>query len=377
MFRKDFLLILSAFVSSALLMVTPKIFANNLPLDKLTLPDGFIIEIFSDQVPNARQLALGSKGTVFAGSRKEGKVYAILDTDNDFHADQVYVLAKDLYMPSGIAFREGSLYVAEVNRILRFDGIEAKLSKPPKPVVITDKLPDKSHHGWKNISFGPDNYLYVPIGVPCNSCLEENPIFGTILRMNPKTGDWTIYAHGIRNSVGQAWHPLTGELWFTDNGRDWWGDDKPPCEINHATKSGQHFGFPFFHGDNLIDADYHANKKPEAYTKPALNLRAHVAPLGILFYTGDMFPKRYKNQIIYAEHGSWNRSSPIGYRLATVFLENNTVTKTEDFVSGWLQNGKPWGRPVSLIQLTDGSLLVSDDHSGTLYRISYNTPSRI
>lgn len=311
-------------------MATPTIFANNLPLDKLTLPDGFIIEIFSDQVPNARQLALGSKGTVFAGSRKEGKVYAILDTDNDFHADQVYILAKDLYMPSGIAFREGSLYVAEVNRILRFDGIEAKLSKPPKPVVITDKLPDKSHHGWKNISFGPDNYLYVPIGAPCNSCLEENPIFGTILRMNPKTGDWTIYAHGIRNSVGQAWHPLTGELWFTDNGRDWWGDDKPPCEINHATKSGQHFGFPFLHGDNLIDADYHANKKPEAYTKPALNLRAHVAPLGILFYTGDMFPKRYKNQIIYAEHGSWNRSSPIGYRLATVFLENNIVTKTEE-----------------------------------------------
>jgi glucose/arabinose dehydrogenase len=343
-------------------------------LQKLQLPDGFSASIYASTVPNARQLALGDNGIVYAGSREKGNVYAIVDEDGDYHADHIYTIAKDLRMPSGIAYRDGSLYVAAVSKILRYDNIADNLQSPPDPVVITDDYPTDGHHGWKFIAFGPEGKLYVPVGAPCNICNPDNDIYASITRINPDGSNREIVAHGVRNSVGFDWHPKTGDLWFTDNGRDWMGDNRPPCELNHLSEVEQHFGYPYKHGSNIWDPEFGEQGKEigTSFRAPAQELGPHVAPLGMIFYTGDMFPERYKNQVLIAEHGSWNRSKKIGYRITKVALDDTTATGYRPFIDGWLQeNGAVWGRPVDLLQLSDGSVLISDDHSGTIYRISY------
>ncbi len=342
-----------------------------LPLDELKLPSGFEIELYA-QVDNARQMALGDKGTVFVGSRNAGKVHALVDENGDYKADRVYLIADGLNMPSGIAFKDGDLYVAAVNRVLRYDHIESRLSNPPKPVVITSALPDDEHHGWKYIAFGPDGYLYVPVGVPCNICLSADNRHGTILQMDPKTGEHQIYAHGVRNSVGFDWHPLTKQLWFTDNGRDRLGDELPPDELNRAPGQGLHFGFPYLHAASTLDPEYGEHAQLDEYTRPALELGAHVAPLGMVFYTGKQFPVDYHGRIFIAEHGSWNRSTKSGYRVISVKLNGNRVESVEPFISGWLNEKEQtsWGRPVDVINLPDGSMLVSDDYADAIYRIT-------
>jgi glucose/arabinose dehydrogenase len=339
-------------------------------LDTIDLPDGFVIEIYADGVENARQMALGDKGTLFVGSRKAGKVHAVVDEDGDQKADRVILIAEDLKLPSGVEFRDGALYVGAVSRILRYDDIENRLDNPPEPVVVTDQLPTESHHGWKYLRFGPDGYLYVPVGAPCNICDDEE--FADIRRMDVSDGSWTIFADGVRNSVGLAFHPDSGELWFTDNGRDMMGDDKPFCELNHAPQAGMHFGFPYCHQGDLLDDEFGEGRDCADYTAPAILMGPHVAPLGLAFYAGEMFPEAYSGQLFVTEHGSWNRSEKSGYLLKLVHFDAaGQATGQEVFASGWLQGQKNWGRPNDVLVMPDGALLVSDDQSGVIYRISY------
>ena len=341
-------------------------------LDKLRVPEGFKVEVYAKEVPNARHMALGDKGTLFVGTRRAGKVYAITDTDGDHRADKVRVIAEGLKLPTGVAFRDGDLYVSAVTSIMRLDDIESRLDNPPAPVTVTEQFQDK-HHGWKYIAFGPDGWLYVPIGAPCNIC--DEPEYSNIQRLKidgdkvVKTETW---AEGVRNTVGFTWHPVTQELWFTDNGRDMLGDDIPPCELNRAPKPGMHFGFPFCHGDDILDPEYGEGKSCSAYVPPVQELGPHVAPLGVKFYTGNQFPAEYKNQVFIAEHGSWNRSEKIGYRVSKVTLnEKGEATSYEPFIDGWLQGQKVWGRPVDVLVMPDGAMLVSDDYAGVIYRVSY------
>jgi glucose/arabinose dehydrogenase len=342
-------------------------------LAEIELPSGFEIAVYADGVENARQLALGAEGTVFAGSREAGKVHAVVDSDGDHKADRVFLIDDGLRMPSGVAFRDGSLYVGAVDRILRYDAIEQRLGVPPEPVVVNDDLPDKTHHGWKYLRFGPDDLLYVPVGAPCNICFE--PGFAEIRRMRPDGSGMETYAEGVRNSVGLAFHPDTGELWFTDNGRDLMGDDLPGDELNRAPRPGLHFGYPWCHQGDTPDPELGAGKSCGDYTPPALTLGAHVAALGLTFYQGQMFPASYRGQLFIAQHGSWNRSSKVGYDILLARLNaEGRVVGSEVFASGWLQGEQNWGRPNDVLQLPDGSLLVSDDQGGVIYRIVYRSP---
>ncbi|MBB2149591.1 sorbosone dehydrogenase family protein [Pedobacter sp. LMG 31462] len=354
----------------------------NRPMEKLEeprlkdikLPEGFKIEVFA-KVDNPRSMALGANGTVFVGNRDGDKVYALVDENKDGIAEKTYIIAQGLKdMPNGVAFKDGNLYVAEISKIWRYDNIEKHLANPPKPVLVYDKLPTDTHHGWKYIAFGPDGKLYVPIGAPCNICdnTDKDKRYASITRMNPDGTGFEIFANGVRNSVGFDWNPLTKDLWFTDNGRDMLGDDIPADELNRAEKPGMHFGYPFVHAGDLLDPEFGKGKNPKDYTPPQAKLNAHTAALGMKFYTGDQFPKAYKNQIFIAEHGSWNRKEPTGYRVTLVKLDGNKVISYEPFASGWLKNGKAWGRPVDVLQLKDGSLLVSDDFANLVYRITYD-----
>ena len=274
-------------------------------------------------------------------------------------------------MPSGVAFREGALYVAEVNRILRYDDIESRLDDPPEPVVVNDELPSDRHHGWKFISFGPDDKLYVPIGAPCNVCERDDPRYATIVRMNPDGTDMEIYVSGVRNSVGFDWNPETGELWFTDNGRDLMGNNIPPDELNRVTMMGQHFGFPYYHGANIPDPVFGEKRTQETTVAPVQELGPHVAAVGMRFYASDMFPNSYRNQVFIAEHGSWNRDSKIGYRITLVRLKGDRAISYEPFITGWLEDEEVYGRPADVEIMPDGSLLISDDFSHMIYRITY------
>ncbi len=341
-------------------------------LERLNLPPGFEIDIYAE-VSSARSMALGqSTGTVFVGTRGE-KVYAVVDKDKDRKADKIVTILDDLKVGNGVAMHEGNLYIAEQHRIARYPAPGFDLSLPFAEMreVIYDKLPDKSHHGWRYIGFGPDDKLYVTVGAPCNIC-EVNNTEATIIRMNPDGSDAEIFAHGIRNSVGLDFHPQTGELYFTDNNTDMMGDDTPPGELNHAPDKGMHFGFPYYAGGHDRHEDWQDREPPQEVTFPVAEFQAHVAPLGVKFYTGEMFPAEYKGDAIVAQHGSWNRSSPVGYKLMRVtFDDNNQVSGKEVFIDGWLQGGEAWGRPTDVLQLPDGSLLVSDDYNGVIYRISY------
>ncbi len=339
-------------------------------LDLLKLPPGFSIEVYAEGVKNARQLALGDKGTVFAGSRRAGKLWALTDADGDQQAEQVRLIDKKLDMPSGLEFLNGALYVGAVDQILRYDDIESSLDQPPEPVVISDVLPDKAHHGWKYLRFGPDGKLYIPVGVPCNICDDEG--FGDIRRMNADGSDMEFYAHGVRNSVGLAFHPENGELWFTDNGKDMMGDDIPADELNHAPRAGMHFGFPYCHQGDLLDDEFGKGKNCEDYTPPVAKLEPHGAALGLVFYTGDMFPAEYRNRLFITQHGSWNRSEKIGYQILVLEVQpDGKVLDKKVFASGWLQNEDDWGRPNDVMVMPDGALLVSDDKANVIYRISY------
>jgi len=341
----------------------------------IQLPPGFEIHLFADGVKNARQLALGDHGTVFAGSRKAGLVHAIVDRNGDHRADQVYLIDKDLRMPSGLEFKFGSLYVGALDRILRYDDIESWLDEPPEPDVVTEGFPDKAHHGWKYLRFGPDGMIYVPVGAPCNIC--DEPGFAEIRRIMADGSGMEVVAQGVRNSVGLAFHPETKELWFTDNGRDLMGDDMPGDELNHAPEAGMHFGYPYCHQGDTLDPEFGEGRSCSDYTPPALVLGAHVAALGMAFYDGGMFPDSYSNQLFIAQHGSWNRTEKSGYNILLVTFDNaGNVTGSEVFASGWLQGQENWGRPNDVLQMPDGSLLVSDDQMGAIYRISWVGQSR-
>lgn len=345
-------------------------------LSQIKLPPGFSISVFADKVPNARSLALSPRGIVYVGTRSAGKVYAVVDQNKDGRAEQVHTIASGLNMPNGVAWRNGALYVAEVSRVLRFDGIDDKLASPPKPVVVTNAYPRDGHHGWKFIRFGPDGMLYVPVGAPCNVCDPDNPIYSSITRISPQGGKPEIFARGVRNSVGFDWHPRSRELWFTENGRDWMGDNSPPDELNRAPRAGMHFGFPYCHAGTTLDREFGKGKTCQQYTPPVQNLGPHVAALGMRFYTGTMFPAEYRNQIFIAEHGSWNRSQPLGYRVTLVRLQGDRAVSYETFAEGWLSGGNAWGRPVDVEVLPDGSMLVSDDGADTIYRITYAAPRK-
>jgi glucose/arabinose dehydrogenase len=345
-------------------------------LDKLKLPEGFSIDVWAAEVPNARSMAVSESGIVFVGNRQEKNVYALVDENGDGTAESKYVLANDLRMPNGVAIKDGDLYVAEVSRILRFNDIENNLTNPSYEVVY-DGYPDEAHHGWKFIAFGPDGMLYIPVGAPCNICVSEDPIFASITRLDvSKPGTKPeIYAHGVRNSVGMTWHPETKELWFTDNGRDMLGDDTPDCELNKATALGQHFGYPYWHAGTIKDPEVGSEGKEAVfYTAPEAKLGAHTAPLGLRFYTGDQFPATFKNQLFIAKHGSWNRSKKSGYEVILARLDAmGKVSEQEVMVTGWLDQAtqEAWGRPVDVQQLADGSLLISDDVANCIYRLSY------
>jgi glucose/arabinose dehydrogenase len=350
--------------------------ASRLPLNEIKLPPGFAIEVYSDQVPNARQMALSPKGILYVGSRGEGKVYAVVDGNKDGRADQVHVIARGLKMPSGVAFRDGALYVGDISRILRWDGIDARIAGPPKPVVVSEAFPGDRHHGWKFIAFGPDGLLYVPVGAPCNVCESEKPIYATITRMkigaDGKGGAPEIVASGIRNTVGFDWHPQTRELWIAENGRDDLGNDVPPDELNRVSKPGLHFGFPYCHGGDTPDPEFGKKQPCDRFEKPAIKLGPHVAAIGMRFYTGSQFPAAYRNQAFIAEHGSWNRDQPLGYRVTLVKIDGSRALSYETFAEGWLRkNGKAWGRPADVLVMPDGALLVSDDEAGAIYRITY------
>ena len=342
--------------------------AQELPLGRIKLPPGFEIGVYA-LVPGPRSLALGDNGTVFVGTQRDGNVYAIAPPAGG--APEVFTLAKGLNTPNGVAFRAGSLYVAEISRILRFDLIEANLRNPPEPVVVTDRFPRDGHHGWKYIVFGPDGWLYVPVGAPCNVCEPDPDRYALISRIRPDGSGYEVFARGVRNTVGFDWDPATGELWFNDHGRDMMGDDMPSCELNHAPKAGMHFGFPYCHQGDAPDPEFGAKHRCAEFTPPALKQGGHVAPDGLKFYTGTMFPPEYRGRIFIAQHGSWNRSKKSGYRVITVTLRDNAVEKWDVFAEGWMENERTWGRPVDLLVLRDGSLLISDDYANVIYRVSY------
>jgi glucose/arabinose dehydrogenase len=385
-------LLIPIFLASSAVIAAPK-----LPIDQIHLPPGFHIEVFAEPVPNARSMVLSPNGVLFVGTRSEGNVYAIKD-------HQVITIAKGLQNPNGVALREGALFVMERSRLLRYDDIENHLQNPPKPVVVRNDFPTPAHHGWKFMAFGPDGWLYIPVGAPCNVCKKDDPIFASIMRLSPDFKTRELFASGVRNTVGFAWHPATHEMWFTDNGRDEMGNEVPPDELNRAPKTGLDFGFPYCHGGDIPDPEFGKQKPCSAFVPPARKLGPHVAALGMRFYTGKMFPPEYQNNIFIAEHGSWNRDVPIGYRVMRVRLEGNKAVSYDVFAEGWLpQAARPenphqpntlradesagsvsvteakpsqaWGRPVDVLVMPDGSLLISDDTGNAIYRVTYKAPA--
>ena len=335
-------------------------------LDRLRVPPGFEVEMLTDALPNARQLQLGENGTLFAGTRSDGRVWAFRD-------GEAIAIAEGLTMPSGIAFHDGNLYIGAVSTIYRLDDIESRLGRPPAPTVITKSLPDDGHHGWKHLEFGPEGSLWVPVGAPCNICEPADP-YMAILRMDPATGAYDIAARGVRNTVGFDFEPGSGRLWFTDNGRDWLGDDTPSCELNvlDTTRTEvAHYGYPHVHGSDVIDPEFGDGHAPANFELPVWEFGAHTAPLGAAFYSGDQFPGRYDGALFIAQHGSWNRSAKVGYRVVVAFMENGKVTDVEPFLTGFLDGERAWGRPVDVLVDDDGALLVSDDQQGAVYRVRW------
>jgi glucose/arabinose dehydrogenase len=343
-------------------------------LANFKLPVGFSIAVFSDQVPAARAMAVAPSGIVFVGSRAAGKVYALVSSKNDYVVDKVVTIAEGLDAPIGIAYLKGALYVSTISRLLRFDNIETTYDKAPKYELVNTGLPSDKWHGEKIVKVGPEGKLYIPVGAPCNVCNNENQLHSKIYRMNPDGSQREEFARGIRNSVGFAWHPDTRHLWFTDNGRDMLGDNMPSDKLNTAPTAGLHFGFPYCAGGVVPDPEFAAGRKCSEFVEPMVKLGPHVASLGLEFNTGSQFPAQYKNQLFVAEHGSWNRSQKIGYRVALITLADSKVVSDTVFIDGFIQDGEVVSRPVDIAFLADGSMLVSDDHKGRVYRVTYSAP---
>jgi glucose/arabinose dehydrogenase len=352
----------------------------DLPVERLRLPRGFHVEVLSDQVPDARAMALGDfadgRGVVYVGSAGAGKVYGV-EIDKG-RGGRVHTLASGLQRPVGVAYRDGSLFVSAVSRILALDGIAGRLDRPPVPRLVTAGFPAETHHGSKFIAFGPDGWLYVPVGAPCNICEPDERRYANIQRIRPDGSGAEVVARGVRNTVGFDWNPADGSLWFTDNGRDMLGDDLPSDELNRVSKRGEHFGYPYCHQGDVPDPEFGKGLECASFTPPVVKLGAHVAALGMRFYTGRTFPAAYRNSIFVAEHGSWNRSRKSGYRVVRVEVDKaGKAVRQEVFVDGWLQvdaAGKEsvWGRPADVLVLPDGSLLISDDQAGAIYRVTYD-----
>jgi glucose/arabinose dehydrogenase len=366
---------ISALIFAALTIQVAPSFAGSAEaeanLSKLNMPAGFKAEVYAE-VPGARQMTLGTNGNVYVGSRGKN-VYAVVDKDKDHKADQVVTILDDLNVGNGVAMYRGNLYVAEQNRITRYAAPDFDLNLPFKQMreVIYDKLPNKFHHGWRYIAFGPDEKLYITIGAPCNICNPEG-IEASIIRMNADGSDVETYAKGVRNSLGMDFQPGTNTLHFTDNGVDMMGNDIPHDELNAAPNKGMHFGFPFYAGGDTRQQDWASKTAPKDVAYPVAEFQAHSANLGFKFYTGQQFPAEYQGDAIVAQHGSWNRDKPVGYQLMRVkYNAQHQVESKEVFIDGWLTNGEVWGRPTDVLQMADGSLLISDDYNGVIYRISY------
>lgn len=345
---------------------------RSLPVNEIRVPPGFTVQVIA-RVPGARAMTWGAQGTLFVGSKSD-RVYAVrLSPDDDPQKAQVHTIATGLRSPLGVAFRDGALYLSSIDRILRLPKIEQSLEQPPRPELVSDRFPKEGWHGGKFIAFGPDGKLYVPVGAPCNICEPDRDRYANIMRMNADGTGLEVFARGVRNSVGFDWDPQSREMWFTDNGRDNLGDDAPPDELNRASRAGLHFGYPFCHAGDIVDPQFGEHGCSE-FTAPVQKLGPHVAALGMRFYTGAQFPAAYRNRIFIAEHGSWNRSRKIGYRVSMVTVENGRATRYETFAEGWLRDESAWGRPADVLVAPDGSLLVSDDTAGAIYRISYRGP---
>tara|TARA_B100001093_G_scaffold86575_1_gene78367 strand:+ start:220 stop:1365 length:1146 start_codon:yes stop_codon:yes gene_type:complete len=354
--------------------------SSNSIISNLEIEDGFSIEIFVDEIDTPRQIAESDEGLIFVGSRSGGVIYAIDQNKNK------RIIANNLSNSTGVTFHDGDLYFSEVDSIWKISNIDLALKETdeiPTKILVTNNLPSDTWHGWKWIDFGPDNMLYVPVGAPCNICnpsLEEKYNFdkryASIMRLNG--GEWEYVARGVRNTVGFDWHPETDNLYFGDNGRDWMGDDMPSCELNVVINDDSFYGYPYKHSMDVIDPDY-SKKIPddaEEFIDPILELGAHVAPTGLSFYDGDHFPAKYKNTLFMTLHGSWNRSRKVGYKVIAVhFDEYGELLYQKDFITGWLQkyNGqeKVLGRPASVFQKSDGSILISDDGANVIYRVTY------
>ncbi len=360
-------------VFSLLLLVPCFARSQDLPLEALRLPPGFQISVFAE-LTNPRQLALSESGIVYAGSFRAGNLYGVIDANSDGSADKVVTIDHDLTLPTGIAIQDGDLYVGAVDKLLVYQNIDQTFESSPEPFVLYDELPEETHHGWKYLGFSPEDQLFFNVGAPCNVCEKENPWFATImsLDLNREPLKPEIFASGVRNTVGFSWHPGTGELWFTDNGRDLLGDDTPSCELNRAPKAGLHFGFPYIHASSVIDPEFGAPVFP--VEPPVVELGPHVAPLAMKFYTGTMFPERYRGEIFIAEHGSWNRTPEAGHTGYNITMVNPETGATTILIDGWLKNNVAWGRPTDILEMPDGSLLIADDHANVIYRLTYETP---
>ncbi|MBM7071186.1 PQQ-dependent sugar dehydrogenase [Shewanella sp. 202IG2-18] len=349
------------------------LYAQQLQLNQLSLPKGFSIDVYAGNVDGARQLTIDDQGVVFVGSRGEGKVYALMPNASKTKAKKVITLLSGLNYPNGVSFHEGKLYVGELDQVSMYKLSRTTNTIKASPNGVIGSFPNKRWHGYKYIKFSPEGKLYTAVGMPCNTCFyrDTQPIFGTIVKINA-TDDIEIMARGIRNSVGFDWQPKSGSLWFTDNGQDMLGDDTPPDELNRISYKGEDFGFPYVYGDNVPAPDYIGKPIPKNLTKPEHKFQAHVAPLGMTFYTGGQFPKPYQNQMLISQHGSWNRTTPVGYRIMLVTLNGSKITQVKPFISGWLgDKNQVLGRPVDILNMPDGSILISDDYANAVYRVSY------
>ncbi len=350
---------------------TIKAQSDPLVLDRIQLAEGFVISYFAEEVKEARSIVVADNGWVFVSTRKHGSVYALKDTSGNGRADLKITLAKNWNQPNGIAISGNDLYVAEIHQIHKFANLVSDPGQDVRSEVIYADLPKHKHHGWRYINIGPDGKLYTAIGAPCNICLREEPHFASISRMSLDGSNFEVVQHGIRNSVGFDWDPKSGYLWFTDNNRDWLGDDLPACELNVATEDGQHFGYPYCHQGDLPDPKYGKMRSCDEFVIPAQNLVAHSAPLGISFLNDAEVPPSFKNRLLIAEHGSWNRTTPVGYRITMVDIEEDRATNYSVFAEGWLDGDDKYGRPVDVATYIDGSILVTDDFHNAVYRIDY------
>ena len=347
--------------------------ADKLPVGQLKLPKGFHIEVYASGIPDARSLRIGDKGTIFVGNRLQDKVWAIYEKDGKRMQKPIVT---GMHRPNGVAFHDGTLYVAELSKIWKLDKIEDNLDSPPKPTLVYDDLPSDEAHGWKFISIGPDNKLYVPVGQPCNNCIPDDR-HGQIRRMDLDGKNVEVIARGVRNTVGFDWSPVNHDLYFTDNGRDWMSEDVPQDELNRLTKVGQHFGSPYCYQGNIPDPQFGWGHSCDEFVPPVALMGPHAAALGMRFYTGTMFPAEYRGAIFVARHGSWNRSHKFGGDIAVVKLNRDgSVKSVEPFITGFIVDNKYIGRPVDVQPMKDGSLLISDDYDGAVYRVTYGNAPR-